>query len=125
RQLLHVMPEHDVKKLVLSSTCATYENPAQIPITEATPQEPVKPYGLSKLMVESVLKSYTEAYGLQAVLLRYFNACGADPDGEVGELHDPETHLIPRAFMAATGQMDRLDIFGTDYPTRDGTCIRD
>ena len=123
--LLRVMLAHKVKKMVFSSSCATYGIPATLPITEATPQEPVNPYGLTKLIVERVLKTYAEAYGFRAVILRYFNACGADPDGEIGELHDPETHLIPRALIAADQQDAPFELFGTDYPTRDGTCERD
>ncbi len=123
--LLAVMLEHDVKKIVFSSTCATYGAPAIVPITEQTPQAPTNPYGMSKLFVERILQAYSAAYGLRAVMLRYFNACGADPDGELGELHDPEPHLIPRALLATTGGETTLDIFGTDYPTRDGTCVRD
>jgi UDP-arabinose 4-epimerase len=123
--VLRVMLAHGVKKMVFSSSCATYGIPASLPITEATPQEPVNPYGLSKLVVERILKTYAETYGFGAVMLRYFNACGADPDGEIGELHDPETHLIPRALMAADQEGAQLEVFGTDYPTRDGTCERD
>ena len=123
--LLRVMAEHGVKRIVYSSSCATYGVPASPPIRETTPQQPVNPYGMSKLMVEQILRTYSESYGLQAVMLRYFNACGADPDGEIGEIHDPETHLIPRTLMAACGEIDRFEVFGTDYPSRDGTCIRD
>ena len=124
-QLLHAMLEAGVKTIVFSSTCATYGVPAALPITEQTAQSPTNPYGLSKLMVERILLTYTSAYGLRAIILRYFNACGADPEGDVGEIHVPEPHLIPRALMVAAGQEDAIDIFGADYPTRDGTCIRD
>jgi UDP-glucose-4-epimerase GalE len=124
-QLLQTMLENDVKRIVFSSTCATYGVPRSLPITEQTPQLPTNPYGLSKLFVEQILRTYSEAYGIQAMMLRYFNACGADPEGEIGEMHDPEPHLIPRALMAATGRIDSLEIYGTDYPTQDGTCVRD
>lgn len=124
-QLLRVMLEQGVKNIVFSSSCATYEVPAEIPIRETTPRNPVNPYGWSKLMVERVLSTYSEAYGLRAMMLRYFNAAGADPGGEIGERHNPETHLIPRAIMATRGEIERLEVFGTDYPTPDGTCVRD
>ncbi|CDG64413.1 MAG: UDP-glucose 4-epimerase [Methanobacterium sp.] len=123
--LLQVMNEFEVRKLVFSSTCATYGNPQKIPLTEDHPQNPINPYGQGKLMVEKVLKDYSSAYGLRYVSLRYFNAAGADPEGEVGERHDPETHLIPLILDAAMGRREDIKIFGTDYPTPDGTCIRD
>jgi UDP-glucose-4-epimerase GalE len=124
-QLLGAMLEHGVKRIVFSSTCATYGAPESVPITEESPQAPTNPYGLSKLFVERILRVYSEAYGLRAMMLRYFNACGADPEGEIGEMHQPEPHLIPRTLMAAAGREEALDIFGADYPTRDGTCVRD
>jgi UDP-glucose-4-epimerase GalE len=111
--------------LVFSSTCSTYGVPERMPITEDLPQQPINPYGISKLVVERVLRDYDAAYGLRSVSLRYFNAAGCDPDGEVGEAHDPETHLIPRVLMAAAGALPHVEIFGTDYPTPDGTCLRD
>jgi len=123
--LLQVMNEFEVRKLVFSSTCATYGNPQKIPLTEDHPQNPINPYGQGKLMVEKVLKDYSSAYGLRYVSLRYFNAAGADPEGEVGERHEPETHLIPLILDAARGKREDIKIFGTDYPTTDGTCIRD
>jgi UDP-arabinose 4-epimerase len=123
--LLRVMREHTVRNIVFSSTCATYGAPRSLPITESLEQIPTSPYGVSKLMVEQILRAYSDAYGLRAMILRYFNACGADPAGETGELHDPEPHLIPRVLEAAAGDLETLEIFGTDYPTRDGTCVRD
>lgn len=123
--LLQVMLEENVKQFVFSSTCATYGNPVEIPITENHPQNPINPYGRGKLIVEQILKDYSRAYGLKYASLRYFNAAGADPDGEVGELHDPETHLIPLILDVAAGKRDAIKIFGTDYNTPDGTCIRD
>jgi UDP-glucose 4-epimerase len=123
--LLQVMNEFKVTKMVFSSTCATYGNPQEIPITETHPQNPISPYGKAKLMVEQVLADYSSAYGLCYVSLRYFNAAGADPEGEIGERHDPETHLIPLILDAAIGKREDIKIFGTDYPTPDGTCIRD
>jgi len=123
--LLQVMLEENVKQFVFSSTCATYGNPVEIPITENHPQNPINPYGRGKLIVEQVLKDYSHAYGLKYASLRYFNAAGADPDCEVGELHDPETHLIPLILDVAAGKRDDIKIFGTDYDTPDGTCIRD
>lgn len=123
--LLRAMREHAVRNIVFSSTCATYGAPRSLPITESSEQIPTSPYGVSKLMVEQILRAYSDAYELRAMMLRYFNACGADPAGETGELHDPEPHLIPRVLDAATGHLETLEIFGTDYPTRDGTCIRD
>ena len=123
--LLRVMLEQGVRQVVFSSTCATYGVPRSLPITESCEQAPTNSYGLSKLMVEQILRSYSEAYGMRAMILRYFNACGADPAGEAGELHDPEPHLIPRVLQAAAGDIEMLEIFGTDYPTRDGTCVRD
>lgn len=123
--LLEVMLEFEVKKLVFSSTCATYGDPIEIPITEEHPQNPINPYGRGKLMVEQILRDYSQAYGVRYASLRYFNAAGADPDGEVGEMHNPETHLIPLILDAALGKREAIKIFGTDYPTEDGTCIRD
>ncbi len=123
--LLEAMNAAGVGKIVFSSTCATYGDPVRIPIAEDHPQQPVNPYGESKLMVERMLRWYGEAYGFQWAALRYFNAAGADPDGELGEEHDPETHLIPLAIAAAAGSIERLEIYGTDYDTPDGTAIRD
>jgi UDP-glucose-4-epimerase GalE len=123
--LLEAMHARGVKKLVFSSTCATYGNPQQIPITESHPQRPVNPYGESKLMVERLLHWWDAVYGLRSVALRYFNAAGADPEGELGENHTPETHLIPLVISAAMGRSKAVDIFGTDYDTPDGTAIRD
>ncbi|MEW5952049.1 MAG: UDP-glucose 4-epimerase GalE [Elusimicrobiota bacterium] len=123
--LLEAMRESKVNNFIFSSTCATYGNPVEIPITEKHPQNPVNPYGRTKLMIEQVLKDYSAAYGIKYVNLRYFNAAGADPDAEIGEWHNPETHLIPLAIDAALGKRDSLTVFGTDYPTKDGTCVRD
>jgi UDP-glucose-4-epimerase len=123
--LLQVMLEENIKYFVFSSTCATYGNPVEIPITESHPQNPINPYGKGKLIVETVLKDYSDAYGLKYASLRYFNAAGADPDSEVGELHGPETHLIPLILDVAAGRREDIKIFGTDYDTPDGTCIRD
>ncbi|HEY3324652.1 MAG TPA: UDP-glucose 4-epimerase GalE [Planctomycetota bacterium] len=123
--LLAAMLDAGVKPIVFSSTCATYGDPIKVPISEDHPQAPVSPYGESKLMVERIMKWYGHAYGLRWAALRYFNAAGADPDGQVGEDHDPETHLIPLAIAAAQGKRPELQIFGTDYPTPDGTAIRD
>ncbi len=123
--LLDVMVEFGVKYFIFSSTCATYGNPLQILITEDHPQQPINPYGKSKLMVEQILKDYDYTYGIRHVCLRYFNAAGADPEGEIGEWHDPEPHLIPLALQVAAGQRAHIQIYGTDYDTPDGTCIRD
>jgi UDP-glucose 4-epimerase len=123
--LLDAMVKYDVKNIVFSSTCATYGTQDTIPITENMPQNPINPYGKSKLMVEKILEDYHKAYGINYCCLRYFNAAGADPDGEIGESHTPETHLIPLILAAAAGERDNIKVFGTDYPTRDGSCIRD
>ncbi|MBS4095577.1 MAG: UDP-glucose 4-epimerase GalE [Sulfuricella sp.] len=123
--LLDAMVRHDVRHLVFSSSAAVFGEPCAIPINESHPLCPLTPYGQSKLMVERILADYDHAYGLKSVSLRYFNAAGADPDGLLGERHDPETHLIPLALRAALGHIDRLTIFGNDYATPDGTCIRD
>jgi len=123
--LLDAMVKYDVKHFIFSSTAATFGEPEYIPIDEAHPQQPINPYGRSKLMVEQILEDYGRAYGLKSVSLRYFNAAGADPDGELGERHLPETHLIPLVLQAASGRRDSISIFGTDYDTPDGTCIRD
>ena len=123
--LLEVMAETGVDKLVFSSTCAVYGTPAEVPISEGTPTSPINPYGESKLQVERMLPWFANAHGLNWVALRYFNAAGADPDGEIGESHDPETHLIPLAIQAALGSGPALKIFGADYPTKDGTAVRD
>jgi UDP-glucose 4-epimerase len=114
-----------VKKFVFSSTCATFGVPATLPIHEELPQAPINPYGQTKLDVENVLKALAHAHGLSFAVFRYFNAAGAAEDGTSGEHHDPETHLIPLAVDAATGRRPNLHLFGTDYPTPDGTCLRD
>ena len=115
-----------IKKFIFSSSCATYGIPDEVPITEDHPQRPVSPYAKSKAMIEQILQDYDHAYGMKHINLRYFNAAGANPCGEIGERHTPETHLIPLAIEAALGKKkDHLEIFGTDYPTPDGTCIRD
>jgi len=124
-QLLGAMVQAGVKRIVFSSTCATYGLPQAIPITEEHPQQPVNPYGATKLMIERILKDFDQAYDLRSIVLRYFNAAGADPSGAIGEWHEPETHLIPLLLQAAAGQREAVEIFGTDYPTPDGTCVRD
>ena len=123
--LLDAMRTCDVKRIVFSSTCATYGNPLRLPLREDHPQVPISPYGFTKLAIERALADYSRAYGLGYAALRYFNASGAASDGTIGEDHDPETHLIPIIFQVALGQRSHVDIFGTDYPTSDGTCIRD
>ena len=122
--LLEAMAAESVRLLVFSSTCATYGEPIETPIVETHPQHPINSYGETKLAVERALPHFERAYGLRSVALRYFNAAGADPDGEIGEDHSPEIHLIPRAIHAATGG-EGLQVFGDDYPTPDGTCLRD
>jgi len=124
-RLLQVMQEHGCRVFVFSSTCATYGLPDALPITEATRQAPITPYGRSKLMVEWILADCERAWGLRSACLRYFNASGASADGRIGEDHRPETHLIPRVMMALTGEIEYVEVFGTDYATPDGTCIRD
>ncbi|MDR1777324.1 MAG: UDP-glucose 4-epimerase GalE [Desulfovibrio sp.] len=123
--LLRVMREAGCRHIIFSSTCATYGVPLGNPINEDHPQSPVNPYGRSKLMVETVLADYAAAYDLRYVNLRYFNAAGADPRGRIGEDHNPETHLIPLVLDAAAGRRPGVSIFGTDYDTPDGTCVRD
>lgn len=123
--LLRAMLAAGVKKFIFSSTCATYGIPREMPIVESSPQAPINPYGQTKLDVENALKSLAHAHGLSFATFRYFNAAGAAEDGTIGEAHDPETHLIPLAIDAATGRRPALQIFGTDYPTPDGTCLRD
>ena len=122
-KLLDVLIEKNIKKFIFSSTCATYGEPQYVPIDEKHPQNPVNPYGMTKFMVEKVLRDYDAAYDLKFVALRYFNACGAS--GGCGEHHDPETHLIPLILFAAQGRRDSISIFGDDYPTPDGTAVRD
>jgi UDP-arabinose 4-epimerase len=123
--LLEAMHDHGIDKLIFSSTCATYGVPEQVPISEDHPQRPINPYGMSKLMIEQILRDFDNAHGLRSISLRYFNAAGADPDGEIGESHDPETHLIPLVLDAAAGIRPVITVFGDDYDTPDGTCIRD
>jgi UDP-glucose 4-epimerase len=123
--LLEAMCEAGIKNFVFSSTCATYGVPQQIPISENQPQQPINPYGMSKLMVEQILSDFDHAYGLRSVRFRYFNAAGADPQGRLGEDHAPETHLIPLVLLTAMGKRESISVFGTDYDTPDGTCIRD
>jgi UDP-glucose-4-epimerase GalE len=123
--LLNCALDAGVRRFVFSSTCAVYGIPEKVPITENTPRQPVNPYGTSKLFFENALEAYDRAYGMRYMSLRYFNAAGADESGEIGELHDPETHLIPAALKAVTGERGELELFGSDYPTPDGTCVRD
>lgn len=123
--LLDAMIAHDVKHFIFSSTAAVFGEPDYVPIDEAHPNRPVNPYGRSKWMVEQVLADYDRAFGLKSVCLRYFNAAGADPEGLLGERHDPETHLIPLILQAASGRRPHIQVFGRDYDTPDGTCIRD
>ena len=123
--LLSAMVENNVKKFIFSSTAAVYGEPKQLPITEDSETSPTNPYGSSKLAVEGMLRDCDRAYGLKSICLRYFNACGADDSAEIGERHQPETHLIPLVLQAAIGVRDSISIFGNDYPTEDGTCLRD
>jgi UDP-glucose 4-epimerase len=123
--LLEAMLTASVKKFVFSSTCATYGVPEFVPIPETHPQNPINPYGATKLMVERILADFDVAYGFKSVRFRYFNAAGANPNGLLGEDHNPETHLIPLVLMTALGKRESISIFGTDYPTPDGTCVRD
>jgi UDP-glucose 4-epimerase len=123
--LLEAMLAASVKKFVFSSTCATYGIPQFIPIPENHPQDPINPYGATKLMVERILSDFGAAYDFKSVIFRYFNAAGADPNGSLGEDHIPETHLIPLVLQTALGKRESISVFGTDYPTADGTCIRD
>jgi len=123
--LLDAMRAEGVKRIVMSGTAAVYGQPDHMPITEDFPTEPLNPYGAGKLFMERMLRDHAAACGLNWISLRYFNAAGADPDGETGEMHDPETHLIPRIFMAVSGKIAELELFGGDYPTPDGTCVRD
>ncbi len=123
--VLDAMRNYGTKYFVFSSTCATYGNPQYVPMDEAHPQNPINPYGESKYFVEKILAAYANAYGLNYTALRYFNAAGADPQGRIGESHDPETHLLPLILQVAQGKRASINIFGTDYDTPDGTCIRD
>jgi len=123
--LLQAMQRRGIDRMVFSSSCAVYGVPDQLPITEQTPRKPINPYGMSKFMVEQMLADFQVAYGLQWVALRYFNAAGADPDGEIGEDHDPETHVIPLILETVAGLRKSVTIMGTDYDTPDGTCVRD
>lgn len=124
-ELLDAMLRHGVESFIFSSTAAIFGNPRYTPIDEAHPADPINPYGRSKWMVEQVLTDYEAAYGLNSVCLRYFNAAGADPQGELGECHEPETHLIPLVLQAASGRREKVVVYGTDYDTADGTCVRD
>ncbi len=123
--LLEACRKTEIKRFIFSSSCATYGIPKNLPISEDARQEPINPYGRTKLICEQMLADYNCAYGLDHVILRYFNACGADPEGDLGEKHTPETHFIPLALMTAAGKIDCLDIYGSDYDTPDGTCVRD
>ena len=123
--LLDSMIENNVKNIVFSSTCATYGNPQYTPIDEKHPQNPINPYGQTKLMTEKIMADYDKAYGLKYITLRYFNAAGGDAEGQLGESHNPETHLIPLVLQVAKGERTNITVFGTDYDTEDGTCIRD
>ena len=124
-QFLDAVIKSSVRKFVFSSTCAIYGMPERLPLTEDAPKRPMNPYGVTKLIFEQALHAYDRAYGLRFVALRYFNAAGADPQGRVGEMHDPEPHLIPLALAAVQGKREALEILGNDYPTPDGTCVRD
>lgn len=123
--LLSCMIELKILNFIFSSTAAVYGEPESVPISEDQKINPVNPYGQTKAIVENILKDYDKAYGLKFMSLRYFNACGAHPDGTIGERHDPETHLIPLILQAASGRKDKVKVYGDDYPTKDGTCIRD
>lgn len=123
--LIEAMKDHGVGPLIFSSSAAVFGEPERVPIDESHPRQPINPYGMSKYMVESMLRDFDRAYGLRSVALRYFNAAGADPDARIGERHDPETHLIPLALQAVLGRRGALKVFGRDYDTPDGTCIRD
>ncbi|MCC6409828.1 MAG: UDP-glucose 4-epimerase GalE [Planctomycetes bacterium] len=123
--LLEAMHEFGCRDIVFSSTCATYGNPIQVPIDETHPQNPISPYGRTKLHMEHMMEDYSRAYGLRFCALRYFNAAGASRDGTLGEVHEPETHLIPLVLQVAAGTRSDIAVFGNDYPTKDGTCIRD
>lgn len=123
--LLDAMVAYEVKSFIFSSTAAIFGEPQYVPIDEQHPKQPINPYGLSKWMIEQILGDYDRAYGLKSVCLRYFNAAGADPDGELGERHNPETHLIPLVLQAASGRRDAITVYGQDYETPDGTCLRD
>ena len=123
--LLEAMRDHGIGKFIFSSTCATYGVPRSVPIPETHPQNPINPYGASKLMIERMLRDFDVAHGLRSISLRYFNAAGADADGEIGEAHEPETHLIPLVLEAAAGVRPEVVVYGDDYDTADGTCVRD
>ena len=123
--LLDIMFENQVDKIVFSSTCATYGTPQYTPINEAHPQAPINPYGQTKLTIENIFKDYQKAYGLKYIALRYFNAAGADESGLIGESHNPESHLVPLVLQAISGKRENIKVFGTDYDTPDGTCLRD
>lgn len=123
--LFKAMMENSVKKIIFSSSAAVFGEPKTVPITEEAEKNPTSPYGITKVMIENILNAYDKAYGLKSVCLRYFNAAGADSQGEFGEMHDPETHLIPLVLKTAKGEREAIKIFGTDYETGDGTCIRD
>lgn len=123
--LLHTMLKHNVKNIVFSSTCATYGEPKYTPIDEMHSQNPINPYGRTKLMIEQIFADYERAYGLRHIALRYFNAAGCSADGKIGESHNPETHIIPLVLQAIKGERENIKIFGSDYDTPDGTCIRD
>lgn len=123
--LLDAMRRHDCRQFILSSTAATYGDPITVPMDESHPRRPINPYGWSKYMLEQILADCESAWGLRSAALRYFNAAGASEDGVIGEDHRPETHLIPRVLMAVTGEIEKITVFGEDYPTPDGTCLRD
>jgi UDP-glucose 4-epimerase len=123
--LLEAMLEAGVKKIIFSSSAAVYGTPLETPITESHPLNPINPYGYTKLFVERILQDYDKAYGLKSISLRYFNAAGADPDADLGEMHDPETHLIPNLLLFLLGEKKSFDLYGTDFPTADGTAVRD
>ncbi|TGQ66669.1 MAG: UDP-glucose 4-epimerase GalE [Mesorhizobium sp.] len=123
--VLDAARSNSIKNIIFSSSCATYGVPDALPVRETSAQNPISPYGRTKLMGEQIIGDYAAAYGMKYAILRYFNACGADPEGELGEWHSPETHLVPRVLMAASGIIDEIEVFGTDYDTSDGTCVRD
>lgn len=123
--ILEAMRDEEIRNIVVSGTCAVYGQPAQVPIAESCPPNPINPYGASKLFMERMLADFGAAHQLAWVSLRYFNAAGGSPEGEIGEWHFPETHLIPRIILAALGKLPGIDIYGVDYPTQDGTCVRD